>query len=118
MKIKIPIKTVSEANKSEHWTKAHKRHKAQKRAVSLYIGTKLDGYKIPCLIKLTRIAPRKLDSHENLPMAFKFITDAICEIIVPGLKAGRADDHGFTIEYDQRKGEVKEYAIEIEVTQL
>lgn len=115
---KIPIKTVSEANKHEHWTKAHKRHKMQKNAIYAILSGKLSSIKIPCKIKLIRIAPRKLDADDNLPMSFKFIKDYICSIIRPGLKPGRADDKGFIFEYDQKKGESKEYAIEIEICNL
>lgn len=68
---------------------------------------------------MTRIAPRRLDYDENLPMAFKWIKDALAELIKPGMAVGRADDDKrFRFEFDQRKGEPKEYAIEIEIENI
>jgi len=56
-------------------------------------------------IKLIRISPRKLDAKENLPMAFKYVADAIADLIYPGLQPGRADDNYLMKwEYDQEKG--------------
>ena len=117
LKMKLPIKTVSEANKGgEHWTKKHKRHKTQKNAVRLFLNGKIDETWLPCLITLTRIAPRFLDKDENLPMAFKNIKDYICDILIPGKQMGRADaDNRIQVKYDQKKGNPKEYAIEIEI---
>lgn len=117
MKIKLPIKTVSDANKGgEHWTKKHKRHKAQKSAINLFLAGKVDETCLPCTIKLTRIAPRLLDSHDNLPMSLKYVLDAICELLVPNKAIGQADsDPRIQVTYAQIKGAVREYAIEVEI---
>ena len=119
IKFKIPIKTVSEANTYEHWLKASTRHKMQKSGVRACLNARLGDIRLPCSIKIIRIAPRMLDKADNLPMSLKWITDAVCEIIKPGFKIGRADDDkGFHISFDQRKGEPKEYAVEIEVNNI
>lgn len=112
----LPIRVVSEANTFEHWTKAHKRHKSQKRVVA-YMMSDLSLYRdMPLIIKLIRISPRKLDYQENLPMAFKYVVDAIASILIPGKRAGRADDSSlFKWEYDQEKGAVRENKIRVEV---
>jgi len=116
IKVTIPIKTVSEANTYEHWTKSSKRHKIQKDAVRVCLNGKLGDIRLSCKIKVTRIAPRRLDKDENLPMSLKWIVDAVCDIIKPGLKPGQADsDPGFDISYYQRKGDIREYQVEIEV---
>lgn len=117
MKIKLPIKTVSEANLSrEHWTKKHKRHKSQKEAIYFALVNKITPDMLPCTIKLTRIAPRKLDKWENLPCSFKFILDSIASLLVPNKAIGQADsDPRIQVEYDQIKGGIGEYAIEIEI---
>ena len=117
MKFKIPIKTVSEANKGgEHWTKKHKRHKAQKAAVELFLSGKVDETCLPCIIKFTRIAPRLLDKDENLPMSFKNVKDYVCNLLIPGKQMGRADsDPRIQVTYAQIKGAVREYAIEVEI---
>ena len=114
--LKIPIKTVSEANKTgEHWTQKHKRHKAQRCIIAKYWMCKILGQPIPTRAKITftRIAPRSLDS-DNLQSAFKTIRDQLCELITGITQKGRADSGDrFQYEYNQRKGESKEYAIEI-----
>ena len=117
MKIKLPIKTVSEANLShEHWTKKHARHKKQKEAIRLACGNRITPDMLPCQIKLTRIAPRFLDKHDNLPCSFKFILDSLASLLVPGKANGQADnDKRIQVTYDQIKGIPHEYAIEIEI---
>lgn len=117
MKIKLPIKTVSEANLTrEHWTKKHARHKKQKEAIKFALANRVTPDLLPCLIKLTRIAPRFLDSHDNLPMSQKYVLDAICELLVKNKAIGQADnDKRIQVMYDQIKGVPHEYAIEIEI---
>lgn len=115
---KLPIKTVSESNTSEHWSKSHKRHKTQKKQIAWWWLTLEDKPQLPCCVKLTRIAPRALDSHDNLPTALKWIADAIAAKLVPNKQAGRADDSKeITWSYDQKKGQPKEYAVLIEIQQ-
>ena len=49
-------------------------------------------------------------------MAFKWVKDAICEWITPGLQAGRADDNkDIHFTFQQEKGKPKEYAIIIKI---
>lgn len=112
----LPIQVVSEANQFEHWIEAQKRHKGQKRSVN-YLLKDLSLYRdMPLAIKLIRISPRKLDSEDNLPMAFKWIKDAIADILIPGKAAGRADDSKLLKwEFGQEKGQVREKAIRVEV---
>lgn len=108
----IPLRTVSEANTHEHWTKKKKRHDAQKRAIRLFYRNNNIHIPLPIHIKLTRIAPKKLDVFDNLPMSFKWIADAICGLLVPGLKDGRADDdERITLSCDQERGNPKQYGI-------
>lgn len=115
IEVTLPIRTVSEANSSEHWTKKHKRHKKQQFLVTLAIKGLKCKLTLPCEIKLTRYAPRCLDKHDNLPMSFKYILDCICGIITPGKKAGRADDDDrISVLYHQEKS--KKYSIKIEIT--
>lgn len=117
VELKLPIRTVSEANSSEHWTEKHKRHKKQKFIVRAYLNkVPRSSIKLPVAIHLTRIAPRQLDRDDNLPMAFKYVKDYICDYIIPGLQAGRADDtHQISFSYSQEKGKPKEYAIIIKM---
>lgn len=113
--ITIPIKTVSEANSSEHWTKKSKRHNQQKFIIKIMFRKCVRYIDLPCTIKLTRIAPRALD-YDNLCCSMKWCLDAICDCLVPGLKPGRADgDERISVEYYQEKGMPKEYALKIDV---
>lgn len=112
----LPIHVVSEANTFEHWTKGYRRHREQKRVVAFMMRDLALYRDMPLTIKLIRISPRKLDYQENLPMAFKYIVDAIANILNPGKQAGRADDSDlFRWEYSQEKGAVRENKIRVEI---
>jgi len=110
----IPVRIESEGNKMEHWTKKHKRKKAQKTAIKYMIfNTKISP---PCTVTLTRIAPRSLDDHDNLRTALKLAVDTVADQLIPGLKAGRADgSKEISWIFKQERGAVREYALKIEL---
>jgi len=111
----LPIRTVSEANSSEHWHKKAKRHAIQQRSVLWLLKPLREKIRLPCHIKLTRYAPRQLDKHDNLPISMKWITDACCAIITGDYRAGRADDdERISISYDQVKN--SKYGVKILIT--
>jgi len=113
----LPIRIQSEANLSEHRMKKYTRLKKQKGIVQLVL--KNCGIKPPCKVIMTRISPRELDEHDNLRSALKHIVDVIADILVPGLKAGRADgDKQIEWAYAQRKGLAKEFALEIHLEEI
>lgn len=107
----------NEANSKEHWAKKMKRHHAQKMVVNTRLGPYRGQFRTPCEIILTRIAPRKLDDHDNLPMSFKYLLDAVCDNITPGLPPGRADDAKYIkkVTYLQIKGIPKQYSVHLEI---
>ena len=114
--IRLPIRTVSEANSSEFWRIKAKRHKEQKKMIFDYWAKFNPVIKLPANVVLIRVAPRELDSHDNLRVSFKYLTDAISECLTGIKKAGRADsDKRITWDYKQEKGNVREYAIRIEI---
>lgn len=116
MKIKLPIKTVNEANSREHWHKKASRHTRQKEAIRFGCVNRITPDMLPCKIILTRISPRKLDQWDNLPMSFKWILDTLASFLVPNKAIGHADsDNRIQVEYKQSKGIPHEYAIEIEI---
>lgn len=85
----LPIKTVSEANCSEHWSVKAKRHRQQQWFIRLAYSRYLPNLVIdtslgqPCYqIKMIRIAPRKLDD-DNLVSSFKWIRDELSELLIP-----------------------------------
>lgn len=117
VEITLPMRTVTEANCFEHWTKKHKRHKIQQKSIGLSLNPLKNIIKLPCHIELTRYAPKSLDKYDNLPMSFKYIVDACCAIIKNDFRPGRADDdERFTISYDQVKS--KNYGIKIVIKNL
>lgn len=114
--ITLDIRTVSEANNSDHWAKKSKRHRTQKIFVKLAL--RKYPVSLPCTVTLTRIAPRRLDSHDNLASSFKYIADAIAEHLNPGHQPGMADNHpGIDWVYKQKSGQPRTYQIRIQITE-
>ena len=126
----IPIRTVSEANSSEHWAKKAKRHEQQQFFVSIAFHRHVRLVNFPCRITMTRLAPRSLDCEENLPMAFKWIKDEIGGLLFPEKivtyesKSGKKKQNKGHADSDPRvkweyKQEVsKRYGIRIEIESL
>ena len=113
LKVTVPIRLRSEANIHDHWTKKRERKQQQQFVIKAYINTNKKP-NLPCKITFTRIAPRPLDI-DNLWSSMKFVIDVVCDWMIPGLKPGHADsDKRIEIDCKQRKGSVKEYALEIE----
>lgn len=110
----IPIRTISEANTSEHWTKRRLRRKSQQFFVRLSYMRYVKDLQLPCKILITRIGPRRLD-FDNLCSSQKGVVDALCDCIIPGLAPGRADgDERIKISYAQEIGKCLAVRIEID----
>jgi hypothetical protein len=107
VEIHLPLITVAESNggvktirkfagktryKSEHWTESNRRHKIQKGTVHVFLRQYAELVRYPCRITLTRFCAKKLDKFDNLPMSFKWILDAICEVLADDYRPGRADE--------------------------
>jgi hypothetical protein len=129
--VTLPILTLSEANgilsrtrviktgknkgkpAREHWREAWERHKEQKRAIHLSLSASKDRFKLPCIVRMTRLGPRELD-FDNLVVSQKYVRDAIAEIITGDMRPGRADGNpNIQWEYHQQKN--KEYKVKIEI---
>ncbi len=107
----VPIHTISEANKREHWRAGHARHKRQKYAVRLELLSNKLPQKLPVVVTMTRQSPRTLDS-DNLQSAMKYVRDAISEHFLPDKAPGRADDDPrFQWNYRQKKSQMKNTAL-------
>lgn len=127
IKWEIPLKTVSESNKSEHWTASSKRHKIQQFFIREQFRREPRKIPIPCAVKMTRLSCKFLDEEDNLRMAFKWIKDEISECIFPEKRGsyvskkgqvvrikGRADDTPLIKwEYGQEKSRIMGIRIEI-----
>lgn len=134
VEITILTKTVSESNggekkatkvngkikyKTEHWSEKNYRHKKQKGQVHLILGPLRSLIKLPCVITMTRHAPRRLGKFDNLPMAFKWILDAVCEVITGEYRPGKADDDiEDEIDVVYRQVISKKYAVIIQIQNL
>ncbi len=109
MTITIPLRTVSEANQREHWTKKHRRNAQQQWAVYLSLNSGDHWTAFPCAVTLTRIAPRKMDT-DNLAGSFKHVQDAVAKWL--GIDDG---DERVSWRYEQRRGKAKEYGVEVKI---
>jgi hypothetical protein len=106
-----PIRTVSEANMREHYMAKHRRKKEQQFMMMLALQNNLIGRKIqfPCVVKLTRIGPRKLDS-DNLAGSLKHVQDIVAKTL--GVDDG--DEEKIRWEYKQAPhGFNGEYAVRV-----
>ena len=106
IEVTLPIKIVSVLNEREHHMARYRRTKAHRKASFMVPKPR----KLPCIITLTRIAPRKMDAHDNLRAGFKALVDGIAERI-------GVDDRDPRIEwrYKQERGEPKQYAARVTI---
>lgn len=111
----------SQARESTHFFMVSKRNKICRTRVLLAFTGMLRsemcsiGLCLPVVIRLTRLAPRELDT-DNLAAAFKPVRDCVADLIRPGFRPGRADGTKLMQwEYEQKKGKPKEYAVIVEI---
>lgn len=103
----LPLRIESVANQREHWAAKAKRAKTQRRAAIVIAKQQLPS--LPCVVTLTRIAPRTLDG-DNLQSAFKGLRDGVAD------RLGVDDkDPRVTWLYAQEPGKPKEYAARIDI---
>lgn len=105
-------KTVSELNQREHWAIKNRRKNDQQEAVAIAMLNALRGRKVelPCVVKLTRIGPKRLDNGDNLSSAFKGIRDQISRQL-------GVDDGGDQVEfvYDQMPVGTRDYSVKVSI---
>lgn len=116
--IVLPIKTVSEANgrfmtargARAKWARTARQRAEVRNLLNARIG--IGPPELPVEIKLTRIAPRRLDRLENLGGALKAVKDGVADYL------GCRNDEGPEISWlphGQEKGRVREYAVRIQM---
>ena len=113
--VDVPLQLKS-YNKTQglHWSRNHKRKKAEVLSVWAALSTQPRKVPLPCHVVITRISPRPLDP-DNFIAAAKTVVDTIADWLIPGLPPGKADsDPRITWQYLQRKGQPKEHAVCIE----
>lgn len=100
----LPLRIESTMNKREHWGK-----RAQRTKLHRFASIAVQPHPLPCVVRLIRIAPRKLDDDNNTA-GFKALRDGIAK------RLGVDDaDPRVRWEYDQERGRAKEYAVRIEI---
>lgn len=104
----IPLRTVSEANARDHWSKKARRVKHHRSTARLLTQQAARATALPVVVTLTRIAPSSGLDDDNLRSALKAIRDGIAD-------AYGLDDRAPSIEwrYAQRRGAT--YAVHVEI---
>lgn len=112
--LEIPIELKSEMNVMQHWTKKHRKRKSQIWAIkSAWMEKKQKNVQLPSKVILCRHSPRELD-YDNLVGAFKWIRDAVADLLIPGKAPGQADKSGdIEFEYKQEKSKKKYISITV-----
>jgi hypothetical protein len=107
--ILIPIRTIPEKNRREHWTVSSKRTQEQRSLTTMFVNQKKVPGRKPTRILLRRVSPRFLDVPDGLSCALAAIRDGVAD-------AFGTDDSvraGITWEYAQKKG--KPPCVEVEL---
>ena len=115
--IKLPVKTVSEANIRGHWAVKARRARKQRQTALLFTQLAIRKFKpswYPVTgklqITLTRIGVRRLDRHDNLTRSFKAVVDGVAD----ALKVDDGDER-LIWKYAQRWGGVREYYVLVQI---
>jgi hypothetical protein len=108
IRVEIPIRTISEMNGRGHWASKAKRAKLHRQAAWLCLAAKVRPC-LPCIVTLTRIAPRALDG-DNLQASLKACRDGVADWI-------GVDDRDPRVSwcYQQHRGAPKQYSVEVAV---
>lgn len=113
-----PFRTKSEANRSqrEHWATTHRRAQKQRSTVYLMLRHLLPPPPpLPLVVHVTRVAPRPLDPHENLPASMKHVVDGVSDYLAGAHGQGQDRQEGLVFNYAQRRGKPREYGVEIQL---
>src|SRR5690242_18788265 len=104
--VELPLRLESLANRREHWAKRSKRAKVQR----LTAWRMAKVHPLPCVVTITRIGPRPLDT-DNLAISAKHVRDGIAD------RLGINDnDPRVEWRYRQTKSErPKHYACMVEI---
>lgn len=116
VRVVLPVRTWSESNLRLHWSRRASRAATQRGLARLLVGRTLRLHAVETAgaleITLVRIAPCRLDD-DNLAAACKAVRDGIADAL--GLDDG---DARLTWHYAQRRGGVREYAVEVTIQSL
>lgn len=112
----FPIRIVSYQNAGKHWAARYRDNKKIIEDLTfLWKSYNPPFVNLYSTITITRISPRLLESHDNLPYSFKSVVDCLANIMYPSLTPGRADAF-FHWKYAQEKVP-KTYAFKVKIDQ-
>lgn len=109
MIVEVPIRIESTPNLREHWASRSKRAGIHRNTTYFALKAAKAPASVPCIVTLTRIAPRELD-NDNSISGCKNARDGVALWI-------GVDDADKRIEwrYAQQKRGVKDYALLVEI---
>lgn len=102
IEVSLPLRTYSEANGRDHWAVKAKRSQNARRAALA-----IPPYPLPCMVTLTRLAPRALDD-DNLCSAFKAFRDGIADRL-------GCDDRDPRVQWRYGQDKAKEYGVRVKL---
>ena len=110
--VRLPLHTVSEANRRDHWAVKCARTKTLRETAHLMVWSALRKYRVgppPWTVTLTRIGPRKLDP-DNLTGALKAVQDGVADAL------GKDDgSDAYEWRWEQVRGDAGEYAVLVSI---
>ena len=108
--MRFDIKTISEANRREHWASKLKRKKSQQHDFSIIWKSHKPKVQLPATITFTRYSCQVMDS-DNLAGAFKHCRDQLAKEI--GVDDG---DERLTFIYKQKRIKKREHYFTVTIT--
>lgn len=114
MTILIPgLRLPSAGNLREHWAARARRVNAQRSVVCMEWRRQVPhGFTptFPVAVTVTRVAPRLIDGHDNLPMSCKGIVDQVAA------QLGVDDGDAARVRWAYAQRRDRAYAVEIQIT--
>lgn len=105
----VPVRIESSLNLREHWRVRANRNTSHRAATYIALRQARAPHTLPCIVTLTRIAPRQLDDDNNVG-GFKSVRDAVADWLDV-----KDNDPRITWRYAQERGATKEYAARVTI---
>lgn len=104
----LPIRAHSTLNAREHWAVRSRRAKSHRETAHWALKSNA-APALPCVVTLTRVAPRDLDT-DNLAASMKNVRDGVADWL-------GVDDRDARVTWrcEQRRGKPHEYAVEVNI---
>jgi len=108
--VTIPIKPMNSLNLRECWQARARRAREHRQSTFYALKAAKAPHQLPCVVTVTRVAPRKLDQHDGLPASLKGVIDGVADYLLV-----KDNDERITWRVEQRQGGVREYAAEVRI---